>query len=89
MNQTEPTAEEQVKAVWPDAVKQVHGTLCYIQNGMDGDALGFSLHSFEDAWQNALNNIKTPDTMSPVEEELLNKAIENNSKKTPSKDYRK
>lgn len=55
----------------------------------DEDFLSKTCDTEQSAWQNALDNIKTPDTLSPLEEELLNKAIENNSKKTPSKDYRK
>lgn len=50
--------EKKVKAKYPNAVKQVHGTLCYIQDGRDGDVLGFSLSSFEEAWIDAVKNIE-------------------------------
>lgn len=51
------SAKEQVLKVYPGAVKQLHGVLCYIQDGRDGDALGYSTHSFDSAWQNALTNL--------------------------------
>jgi len=56
------TPKEKVLQVWPDAVAQKRGVLFYIQDGRDGDAIGFSLQSFELAWQDALNQLKQQTT---------------------------
>ncbi len=50
--------EAEVKKVYADAVKQKHGTLCYIQNGRDGDAIGYSVNSFKNAWLDAYLTLK-------------------------------
>lgn len=50
--------EKEVKRVRLDAAKQLHGVICYIQNGRDGDALGSSFNSFEDAWKSAYHALK-------------------------------
>lgn len=55
---TPTEAKQKVLSVYPDAKCQQRGVLCYIQDGYDGEAIGFSVHSFEDAWINAAKNIE-------------------------------
>ena len=50
--------ENTVKTVYPNAVIQKHGVLCYIQDGKDGDAIGYSSSDFDSAWKDAFFSIK-------------------------------
>jgi hypothetical protein len=50
--------EEEVKKAYPNAVKQKHGALLCIQDGIDGEALGVSAVSFDWAWEDAYNQLK-------------------------------
>jgi hypothetical protein len=49
--------QAEVKKIYPDAVKEIHGVLYYISLGENGDAIGFSVTDFELAWQSAYQTL--------------------------------